>query len=142
MPSALFGRLLRFATRSWIRRREWLFGSRLSFEAVMSSFGWFALVTPFASYLASPVGSAWQLLAIVQMLSEPLSVDPNRVGPEIWRASSIRAPWLALLLALFDVSAQTTSAPPCLLTSTWKKSARLRSPPVVQPSPIVQMPPL
>ncbi len=52
------------------------------------------------------------------------------------------AAWLPPLLPLFEVSAQMTSAPPCLLTSTWKKSARLRSPPVVQPMPFVQMPPL
>ena len=54
----------------------------------------------------------------------------------------INAPWLLPLLPLFEVSAQLTTAAPALLISTWKKSARLRSPPAVQPIPIVQMPPL
>src|SRR5947209_13027694 len=54
----------------------------------------------------------------------------------------ISAPWLSPLLPLFEVSAQLTTAAPALLMSTWKKSARLRSPPVVQPMPMVQIPPL
>src|SRR5438874_12251544 len=62
-----------------------------------------------------------------------------KLGPAIWRLKAIRAEEVPPLKLLFTASAHTTLASPLRPTVTLKKSSKPRSPPVVHPSPIVQI---
>src|SRR5438034_10865251 len=64
-----------------------------------------------------------------------------KLGPAIWRLKAIRAEEVPPLKLLFTASAHTTLASPLRPTVTLKKSSNPRSPPVVHPSPIVQIAP-